>query len=448
MKINKIKQDASAQKEKLSQAVQLALNESMKVAEAAEVAITQSTGIDVSTRLGNIENVEFNSDGALSIVVYSQHRKGSASTNALSPQAIKQAVKAALDIMQYTSVDPNSGIGDKALMAFNAPDLDLFYPSDLNVDNAVKLALDAEQAALAIPQITSSDGSSYSSSYGIHVYGNSHGMLESYCASRHSLSTCVIAEQDGQMERSYAYTTARDTRDLRLAQWVGEEAANKTIAHLGARQIETMNVPVLFSAEVATGLFSHLAGALSGGAIYRQSSFLVDALGRQIFPSWLNIVENPHILKGLGSAPFDSEGTRTKQQEIIRDGVVSTYLLGNYSARKLGLITTGHASGIHNWQISPNHGAFEDMLKLMDRGLLVTSLMGQGVNMITGDYSRGASGFWVKNGQIQYPVNEVTIAGNLSEMFNQIIAIGRDTEMRGRIQTGSVLIENMSIAGK
>jgi PmbA protein len=445
--MNKIKQDVIQQTERLSEAVEYALKESMQGAEAAEVAINQSTGINISTLNGKTENIEFNNDGALAITVYRQQRVGSASTHDLSPTAIKQTVKAALDIMQYTSQDPYSGIGDKALMAFNAPDLDLFYPDTLNVDEAMAKALVAERTALSHRQITGSDGCYYSSHYGIRVYGNSHGMLENYCASRYSLSCSVIGEHNGEMERNYAYTTARDSRDLLSPEWVGEQAAARTIARLGSRQIKTQQVPVLFSAEIASSLFGHLASAISGGAIYRESTFLLDAIGKTIFPSWLTINEDPHRLKGLGSAPFDSEGTRTIKQPIIDAGQLQTYLLSNYSARKLGLHSTGHASGIHNWMVSSNGGNLNAMIKQMDKGLLVTSLMGQGVNIITGDYSRGASGFWIENGEIQFPVSQITIASNLKQMFTNIIAIGNDIETRKAIQTGSILVDNMSVAG-
>ncbi|QIQ21528.1 metalloprotease PmbA [Zophobihabitans entericus] len=448
MTTRKIKEDVARQQQILREAVAYALSESMKEADAAEVSISKSTGINVSTHMGETENVEFNSDGGLGITVYHQQRKGNASTNDLSFPAILQTVKAALDIMKYTSPDPYSGLGDKELLAFNPPDLDLFYPDELNVDEAIKQAQIAEQIALSHAGITRSDGGSYSSSYGIHVYGNSYGMLESYCASRHSLSCSVIAEQNGQMERNYDYTVARDSYDLVSAELIGQSAAERTLSHLGARQIETTQAPVLFCANVATGLFSHFASAIGGGAVYRKSTFLLDKVGELVFPEWLTITELPHLRKGLGSSPFDNEGTLTIERNIIEQGRLQTYLLSNYSAKKLGLKSTGHAGGIHNWQLTTNGGDFDTMVKKLHRGLVVTSLMGQGVNIITGDYSRGVSGFWVENGQIQYPVSEVTIAGNLKEMLSGIVAIGSDIERRSSIQCGSVLLENMSIAGK
>lgn len=442
--------DVVLQQEQLKATVAKAIEMAKNRVEAVEVSINQSTGINVSTRLGETENVEFNSSGALGITVYQNQRTGSASTSDLSPQAVAETIDMAINIMNYTSPDPYSGLGDPNLMAFNPPDLDLFYPSDLNVDHAIKQAKQAETVALTYPQITSSDGGYYDSQNTIHVYGNSLGMLQSYNSSSHSLSCSVIGEQNGQMERDYAYTTARDARDLLSPEWVGQEAARKTAAGLGARQIDTMQAPVLFTPEVAVGLIGHLVNAISGGAIYRKSSFLLDAIGQQIFPEWLTIHENPHILKGIASAPFDSEGTQTVKRNIIEHGVLQTYLLSNYSAKKLGLKSTGHASGIHNWLIAPSDTRldFSAMLQKMGKGVVVTSLMGQGVNAVTGDYSRGATGFWVENGKLQYPINEFTIASNLKDIYAQIVAIGNDIERRTKIQCGSLLIETMSIAGK
>lgn len=450
MSIEQIKKDALTQKENLSAIVAHAIEQAKPRVDSVEVSINQSTGISISTRMGETENVEFNSDGALGITVYQNQRKGSASTNDLSPQAIAQTIDMAINIMQYTSPDPYSGLGDVDLMAFDASDLDLFYPSDLNVDKAIEQAKQAEEAALAYPEILNSDGGHFGSRYGIYMYGNSLGMLNGYCASSHSLSCSVIAKKDEQMERNYAFTSSRDINDLKSPLWVGQQAAEKTIAHLGAKQIETMQVPVLFCADVAVGLFRHLVGAISGGAIYRKSSFLLDSVGKTIFPSWLTILEDPFILKGIGSSPFDSEGTKTVKRNIIEQGVLQTYLLSNYSARKLSLKSTGHAGGIHNWLVSSSQtdADFHAMLTKLDKGVVVTSLMGDGVNNVTGDYSRGATGFWVENGQIQYPINEFTVAGNLKDMYQNIVAIGNDLETRSNIQCGSILIENISIAGR
>ena len=417
--------------------------------DGAEVAVTKTTGIGVSTRYGEVENVEFNSDGALGITVYHQNRKGSASSTDLSPDAIKRTVQAAIDIARYTSTDPNAGPADRDLLAFEAPDLDLYHPWEIDADRAIELAAQAEQAALqADKRITNTEGGSFNSHVGIKVFGNSHGMLQSYCSSRHSLSSCVIAEQNGEMERDYAYTIGRDIHDLQSADWVGAECARRVLSRLAPRKLSTMQAPVIFASEVATGLFGHLVGAISGSSVYRKSTFLLDALGTQILPEWLTIEEKPHLLKGLASTPFDSEGVRTQARDIIKNGVLQNWLLTSYSARKLGLQSTGHAGGIHNWRIAGQGHSFADLLKQMGRGLVVTELMGQGVSAITGDYSRGAAGYWVENGEIQYPVSEITIAGNLKDMWRNMVTVGNDIETRSNIQCGSVLLPEMKIAGQ
>lgn len=438
------------QKIELEAAVAKALEMATQHASAAEVAITKTTGISVSTLMGEVENVEFNRDGALGITVYRGHRKGSASTSDLSDKAIQQTVAAALDIANYTSEDPFSGPAPKELMAQNIPDLDLFHPDDPEPDYAAQKAIEAEQAALEYhSSIKQSDGASYDSHYGIKVYGNSHGMLASYPSSRHSISCSVIGvDKNGDMERDYSYTVARHRDDLWDAKKVGLEAAERTVSRLDAKKLETMKVPVMFAADVATGLLGHLVMAISGANLYRKSTFMLDKLNEKILPEWFNVSERPHILKGLASSPFDSEGLYTQDREIITDGVLATYLLTSYAARKLNMTPTGHAGGIHNWFVNSTGQSFDQMLKTMGTGLLVTELMGQGVNTVTGDYSRGAAGFWVENGEIQYPVSEITIAGNLAEMYQNIIAVGSDVETRSQIQTGSILIESMKIAGQ
>ncbi|AUG98440.1 metalloprotease PmbA [Prodigiosinella confusarubida] len=436
------------QRKTLEQAVAQALELACVGSDAAEVAVTKTTGIGVSTRYGEVENVEFNSDGALGITVYYQQRKGSASSTDLSPDAIARTVKAALDIARYTSVDPCTGPADKDLLAFDAPDLDLFHPAELDAERGIELAARAEQVALkADKRITNTEGGSFNSHYGIKVFGNSHGMLQSYCSSRHSMSSCVIAEHNGDMERDYAYTIGRSLDDLKTPEWVGEECARRTLARLDPHKLPTMEAPVMFAAEVATGLFGHLVGAISGGSVYRKSTFLLDKLGQQILPEWLTIEEFPHLRKGLASSPFDGEGVRTQQREIVKDGVLQTWLLTSYSARKLGMKSTGHAGGIHNWHIAGQGLDFNGMLKQMGKGLLVTELMGHGVSAVTGDYSRGAAGFWIENGEIQYPVSEITIAGNLKDMLRNIVTTGDDIENRSNIQCGSVLLPAMKIAG-
>lgn len=445
-----VKEQVAGQRVELEAAVAKALELAGRQADAAEVAINKTTGISVSTRMCEVENVEFNSDGALGITVYRGQRKGSASTSDLSEKAIAQTVAAALDIARYTSEDPFAGPGPKALMATDIPDLDLFHPDEPEPDHAASIAIRAEQAALDYdPRIKQSDGASYDSHYGVRVYGNSHGMLASYASSRHSTSCCVIAEgQSGDMERDYSYTTARHTDDLWTPERVGRHAAERTVGRIDPQKLSTRQAPIMFAADVATGLFGHLVMAISGSNLYRKSSFLLDKLDEQIYPSWMNISERPHLLRGMASTPFDSEGLATYDREIIQDGVLKSYLLTSYAARKLGRQPTGHAGGIHNWLVQSTGESFAQMLKKMDSGLLVTELMGQGVNIVTGDYSRGAAGFWVENGEIQFPVSEVTIAGNLKDMMQNIVAVGTDTETRSQIQTGSVLLDTMKIAGE
>ncbi|TBL78388.1 metalloprotease PmbA [Obesumbacterium proteus] len=445
----KVITQVAEQRKTLENAVAQALELAKVGADAAEVAVTKTTGISISTRFGEVENVEFNSDGALGITVYHQQRKGSASSTDLSPDAIARTVQAALDIARYTSPDPFAGPADKELLAFDAPDLDLFHPAELDAERGIELAARAEQASLKFdPRITNTEGGSFNSHYGIKVFGNSHGMLQSYSSSRHSLSSCVIAEHEGDMERDYAYTIARDINELKTPEWVGEECARRTLSRLAPRRLPTMEAPIMFAAEVATGLFGHLVGAISGSSVYRKSTFLLDSLGKQILPEWLTINEQPHLLKGMASTPFDSEGVRTVERNIVENGVLQTWLMTSYSARKLGMQSTGHAGGIHNWRIAGQGLGFEDMLKKMGTGFLVTELMGQGVSGVTGDYSRGAAGFWVENGEIQYPVSEVTIAGNLKDMWSNLVTVGDDIELRSNIQCGSALLEAMKIAGE
>lgn len=442
-------EQVAQQRKILEEAVSQALEFAQQHCDAAEVAVNKSTGIGVSTRHGEVENVEFNSDGALGITVYHRQRKGSASSTDLTPEAIQRTVQAAIDIAQYTSEDAFAGPADKDLLAFDAPDLQLFQATPLEPDEAIKLAAAAEKAALdADPRIVNTEGGSFNGHYGIRVFGNSHGMLQSYCLSRYSMSSCVIAEHNGDMERDYAYTIGRSMASLQSPEWVGQECARRTLARLSPRKLPTMKAPVIFAAEVATGLFGHLVGAISGSSIYRKSSFLMDSLGQQILPEWLTITEQPHLIGGLASTPFDSEGVRTSQRNIIDQGMLTTWLLTSYSARKLGLKSTGHAGGIHNWHIPGQGDSFDGLLKKMGTGLIVTELMGQGVSAMTGDYSRGAAGFWVENGEIQYPVSEITIAGNLKDMWANIVTIGDDIEMRSNIQCGSVLLPEMSIAGQ
>ncbi|GHY12378.1 metalloprotease PmbA [Vibrio cholerae] len=445
-----VKERVALQRQELEAAVAKALELAAASSDAAEVAITKSTGLSVSTRMCEVENVEFNSDGALGITVYRGQRKGSASTSDLSEKAIRQTVLAALDIAQYTSADPYAGPAPKELMVQDIPDLDLFHPDEPNPDVAAQIAIAAERAALGYSKkIKQSDGGSYDSHFGIRVYGNSHGLLASYASSRHSISCSVIGEgRNGEMERDYSYTVARHRDDLWTPESVGLQAAENTVSRLDPQKLKTGQFPVMFAADVATGLIGHLVMAISGGNLYRKSSFLLDHLGKTILPTWFNISERPHVMRGLASSPFDSEGVRTQDLEIITDGVLATYLLTSYAARKMNMTPTGHAGGIHNWYVKSTGQNYQQKLKELGTGLLVTEVMGQGVNVVTGDYSRGAAGFWVENGEIKYPVSEITIAGNLKQMLQQIVAVGCDIETRSQIQTGSILIESMKVAGE
>ncbi|GIU43696.1 metalloprotease PmbA [Shewanella algidipiscicola] len=414
----------------------------------AEVAISKQQGLSVSTRLKEVETVEFNKDGALGITLFRGGCKGSSSTSDLSPEAIRRAVKAADDIAKFTSEDPFNGLADADLMAKHIDDLELYYPHDTPPAELELLAARAEEAALsADARIKNSDGASANAHTGAKVYGNSHGFLNGYVSSRYSLSCVVIGEQDGQMQRDYDYTIARKFSDLWTPETVGLKAAEKTVSRLGARKIATTKLPILFAPDVATGLMGHLIGAISGGSLYRKSSFLQDAIDTQIFPDWFNIAEQPHLKGALASAFYDSEGVATIERNIISQGNLSTYLLTSYSARKLGLTNTGHAGGIYNWTLGHTGQTFDELIKQMDTGLIVTEVMGQGVNGVTGDYSRGAAGFYVENGVVQYPVEEVTIAGNLKDMYRNIVAVAKDRDMRSSIRTGGILLDEMKVAG-
>ncbi|HHF5122830.1 TPA: metalloprotease PmbA [Haemophilus influenzae] len=438
-----------AQEQELRQAVSFAVALATKAGASAEVAVTKVSGLSVSARLQEIENVEFTNDGALGISVYMGQQKGNASTSDLSESAIKNAVEAALAIAKYTSPDDCTGLADKDLMAFDAPDLELYHSADIDVDKATELALQAEQAALqADKRIVNSNGASFNSHTGVKVYGNSHGMLQSYLSSRYSLSCSVIGGVEDTLENDYEYTISREFDKLQSPIWVGENCAKKVVSCLNPQKLSTREVPVIFLNDVATGLISHFAAAISGGSLYRKSSFLLDHLDKLVLPDWFNISERPHLLRRLASTPFDSEGVRTQEREIVEDGVLQTYLVTSYSGKKLGMPSTGHAGGIHNWLVKPNlTGGLTALLRQMGTGLLVTDVMGQGVNIVTGDYSRGASGFWVENGEIQYPVAEITIAGQLQDMLKNMVAVADDIEHRSNIQTGSILLDKMKISG-
>ncbi len=417
-------------------------------ASAAEADISTSSGLAVNVRLGEVETVEHTRDKALGVTVYFGHKKGSASTTDFTPQAISDSVDAACAIARYTSDDECAGLADPELMATEIPDLELYAPWPVSAESAITLALETENAARGFDsRITNSDGAGVAQFEGGHVYGNTHGFVGSMLSSRHSVSCTVIAEHDGAMQRDYWYTVARKADGLEEAADVGKRAAERTIKRLGAKQLNTCTVPVLYSPDVSRGLISHFLGAIRGASLYRKASFLLDHLDKQVFPERIRIHEQPHLKGALGSSAFDGEGVATKARDIVSEGVLRGYVLNSYAARKLGMQTTANAGGVHNVTVEPDDLDFAALLQQMDKGLVVTEMMGTGINTVTGDYSRGASGFWVENGEIQYPVEEITVAGNLKDMFNGIVAIGNDVDTRGNVRCGSILIEQMTVAG-
>jgi len=439
----------SAARARLSDVVEQVLAEAKKAgATAAEAGVSLSQGLSISVRLGEVETVEHTRDKSMGVTVYFGQRTGSASTTDFSTQALRETVRAASTIAKFTAEDDCAGLADPDLLAKNLPDLDLYHPWNPGTDRGIDLARAAEAAARAMdPRITNSEGGSLSSHEGLEVYGNSHGFLGSVPATRHNLSVSVIAQDEQGMQRDYWYTVARDAKHLETPEAVGKRAAERSLRRLGGRQLTTRQCPVLYEAPLATSLLSHFVGAVRGTSLYRQASFLLDALGKPVFSKFIRIHEQPYLKGGQGSAAFDGEGVATQTRDLIRDGVLQGYVLDSYSARKLKMQTTGNAGGVHNLTIDVGADDFNGLLKRMHTGLLVTELIGFGVNAITGDYSRGAAGFWVENGEIQYPVEEITVAGNLKDMFRQVVAVGNDVDMRGNIRSGSILIENMTVAG-
>ncbi len=434
----------------LKNTVQDLLDEAKKQgASAAEAGLSQENGLSVSARLGDVETIEHHCDQGLGITVYFGQRKGSASTTDLSPDSIKETVSAACSIARYTSEDEYAGLPEKELLATEFPDLELNHPWGVSVDEAIALAIECEDAARTYDaEISNSEGASVNTHQGIHVMGNSLGFLHGYISTRHSLSCSVLAQRGDSMQRDYWYSVSRNALSLEQPIEIGKKAAERALRRLEGRSLSTRQCPVLYSAEIASSLLASFIGAISGGNLYRKSSFLLDALDSQIFPEFIHIHEQPHLKGALGSAAYDGEGVATKTRDIVSDGILRSYVLSTYSARKLGLRSTGNAGGVRNLTITPGELDYQGMLKQLDTGLLVTELMGQGVNMVTGDYSRGAAGFWVENGEIQYPVEEITIAGNLKDMFKNIVAVGNDVDYRGNVRTGSILVERMSVAGE
>lgn len=433
----------------LESRVQLALDAARSGgATQAETSLSASRGLTVSVRNGEVESLEFQQDRELGVTVYVGQRKGNASTGDLSDHGIREAVKAALAIASVTGEDPANGLADAALMARDFPELALDHPWELSADAAIDLAREAEAAALAVDaRITGSEGGSISSHRGRSVYANSHGFVGHRVGTQHSLSCAVVASQDDAMQRDYWYSNARSREDLMTPQAVGRRAGERTVARLGARKLSTRTAPVLFPTELARGLWGHFIGAISGGSLYRKASFLLDSLGQPVFPAHVRLEQQPLIARGASSAAYDSEGVATRERVLVDDGVLQGWLLGSYSARKLGLQSTGNAGGVFNLIVRPGEQDFDALVRDMGEGLIVSELLGHGVNLVTGDYSRGAAGYWVENGQIAYPVEELTIAANLADIFKGIAAVGRDVDPLASIRTGSVLVERMTIAG-
>lgn len=435
----------------LQEVVAFALEEAQRAgATQCEADASVSRGLSVTVRLGEVETIEYQRDRGLALTVYFGQRKGSASTADLSRQAVRETVEKACAIARYTAADPYAGLVEPQYLAREIPDLDLDHPWELAPEAAIELARAAEAAGCGVdPRITNSDGGSVGTQRHTGVYGNSHGFLAGFSSTAHSVSCSLVAQQDDEMQRDAWYTTARDPADLEPAERVGQAAGRRAIARLGARKLTTRKAPVLFTPEMTRGLFRHFVGAIRGASQYRKSSFLLEAAGQQVFPTFLSMSERPHLPKALASSPFDEEGAATHDRELVSDGVLKGYVLGSYSARRLGLTTTGNAGGIHNLLVTTSAAAAspEELLRRMGTGLMVTELMGQGVNGVTGDYSRGASGFWVQDGAVAYPVQEITIAGNLRPMYRDLVAVGSDVDIRGAIRTGSALIGEMTIAG-
>ena len=439
----------SYSRDQLKALSQLVIDYAMKSgATAADTEMSEGVGQNVSVRQGEIETIEYNKDKGAGVTVYIGKRRGHASSSDLSEAALKSSVEKALTIARYTAEDEFAGLPDADKLAQNVPDLDLYHPWNITVEEAAERARACEAAALAVDKrLTNSEGAGVSNHTSQFIYANSLGFCNGYWSSRHGMSVAVIGEDKGAMQRDYWYTSARNANDLDSAETVGRIAGTRTVRRLNGRKLDTRTCPVIFEAQIATGLIGSFVGAVSGGSLYRKSSFLLDSLDKEIFSPLMQIREMPFIPNGMGSSPFDSEGVACQERDIVKDGVLQGYFLSTYSARKLGMTTTGNAGGSHNLIVTPGQLDFDGLLKKMGTGLLVTELLGQGANMVTGDYSRGAAGFWVENGEIQYPVEEITIAGNLASMFKGIVDIGTDIERRSSKQVGSILIDRMTVAG-
>ncbi len=417
-------------------------------ATAVEVSASIDNGFSVNVRLGDVEIVEYQRDNGIGITVYFGKRKGSASTTDLTTAAIDSAVEAACQFAQYATDDPYAGLADRDLMATNVLELDLYHPWSIELPQAIELACNAEQAARDVDQrITNSDGASVSTSNGIRLYANSHGFVGTYASSSHSLHCVPVASEQDDMQRDYSYTVARDPNELDNAAIIGKQAGQRAVARLHAKPIVTTQVPVILQAEIARGFVGHLVSAISGLSQYRQASFLLDKLQQSVCAKHISISEQPHLPKAMGSRAFDGDGVATRTKTFVEQGELQSYVLSSYSARKLNRQTTGNAGGVNNLMINHSDLTLPQLCQQMGTGLLVTELIGQGVNIVTGDYSRGAVGFWVENGTIQYPVAEITIAGNLADLWLNLVAVANDVDRRGRIHSGSILLEQMTVAG-
>ena len=418
-------------------------------ATACEVDVSEGYGQSVSVRKSEVETIEYNRDKGIGVTVYLGQQRGHASTSDFAPEALRSTVEAALSIARFTAADSAAGLAEEKLLAKKSMELDLYHPWDVSVADSIALAKRAEDAAFAVsPLITNSEGASVSVQQSHFISANSLGFCDGYASSRHYIACSVIAGKGDDMQRDDWYSSQRKGSDLARPEVIGDYAARRALSRLGARQPKTAQVPVLFEATLAAGLIGSFVRAVSGGALYRKSSFLLDSLGTQVFPKFMQISERPHLKGGFASSPFDDDGVATHDREVIIDGVLQGYFLSTYSARKMGMQTTGNAGGSHNLIVKSGNEDFAGLIKKMGRGLLVTELLGQGVNYVTGDYSRGAAGYWIENGEIAYPVHEFTIAGNLKDMLKNVVAVGNDVLVRGSKQVGSILIENMTVAGK
>ncbi len=419
----------------------------MRGADSAEIMASNDKGYSVTARLGDVETCEHHNQRALAVTVYRGQAKGTASSNDLRPESIQRTIDAALNIAKFTAEDDCAGLADADLMANNYPQLELDHPWDMDAERGLQKAIACEAVARDHADIINSEGATVTSIRSHMMYANTHGFLGQYASTRHSLSCSVVAGDASGMQRDYWYSVQRRGEQLDSEQYVGQQARDRSIRRLSARSLKTCQVPVLFEPRIARSIISHFFTAIRGSAIYRDSSFLVGAINKKIFPNWLTIKEDPHVPGGLASSPFDNEGVSTQVRNIVEDGILQGYLLSTYSARKLNMQTTGNAGGLHNVYLNHSHKSFDELITDLNTGLLVTELIGHGVNTVTGDYSRGASGFWVEDGEIRYPVQEITIAGNLADMFKNISAVGSDVDTCGSIQCGSILLNNMTVAG-